>query len=92
MRFGVRLAGLVPEADHVRAQVIDVATGEERRVRASHVVGADGASSDVRAALGVTMPGREVIGHLSTAFFRADLGPVLREWGTHMCFVRNDAV
>jgi putative polyketide hydroxylase len=38
------------------------------------------------------MPDRDVIAHLNTAFFRAELGPVLRDWGTHMCFVRNEAV
>ncbi|MBT2206771.1 FAD-dependent monooxygenase [Actinomadura sp. NEAU-AAG7] len=92
VRFGVRLTGLVPDTDHVRAQVVDVATGEEWQIRAEYVVGADGASSDVREYLGITVPDREVIARLDTAFFRADLGPVLTEWGTHMCFVRNDAV
>ncbi|MFI7129695.1 FAD-dependent monooxygenase [Nonomuraea sp. NPDC050153] len=92
VRFGTRLVGLVPDADQVCARVVDVATGEEWEVRARYVVGADGANSDVRGHLGITMPGREVIGRLNTAFFRADLGPALREWGTHMCFVRNEQV
>ncbi|GAA4490752.1 FAD-dependent oxidoreductase [Actinoallomurus oryzae] len=92
VRFGVRLVDLAAHTDHVRARVVDVATGQERQVRAAYLIGADGAGSDVRARLGITMPDRSVISHLNTAFFRADLGPVLRDWGTHMCFVRNDAV
>ncbi|NJP92619.1 FAD-binding monooxygenase [Nonomuraea sp. FMUSA5-5] len=92
VRFGTRLVDLVPEADRVRAQVVDVATGEEWQIRAGYLIGADGANSDVRERLGIAVPDREVIARLNTAFFRADLGPVLREWGTHMCFVRNDAV
>ncbi|MFI6742453.1 FAD-dependent monooxygenase [Nonomuraea sp. NPDC050451] len=92
VQFGARLVGLVPDADHVRARVVDVATGEKWEVRAGYVVGADGANSDVRGLLGITMPDREAIGRLNTAFFRADLGPVLREWGTNMCFVRNEQV
>ncbi|GAB2617868.1 FAD-dependent oxidoreductase [Streptomyces capparidis] len=92
VRFGTRLVGLVVEADRVRARVADAATGEEAELRAEYLVAADGAHSDVRGHLGVTVPDREVIGRVHTAYFRADLGPFLREWGTQMCVVRNDAV
>ncbi|WP_460354700.1 FAD-dependent monooxygenase [Actinoallomurus acanthiterrae] len=92
VRFGARLVDLAPEADHVRARIADAATGEHWEVRAEYVIGADGANSDVRARLDITVPDREVISRPNTAFFRADLGPFLREWGTHMCIVRNDAV
>ncbi|QHC23148.1 FAD-dependent monooxygenase [Streptomyces sp. GS7] len=91
-RFGVRLVDLVPEADQVRAQVVDARTGEEWEITARYVIGADGANSAVRARLGIPLSDREVIARLNTAFFRADLGPVVEEWGTHLCFVRNDAV
>ncbi|WP_242908343.1 FAD-dependent monooxygenase [Actinomadura terrae] len=72
-RFGVRLVDLVPGPDHVRAHAVD-ASGEEWQIRAEYVVGADGANSDVRGHLGITVPDREAIAHLDTAFFRADLG------------------
>ncbi|WP_067821818.1 FAD-dependent monooxygenase [Actinomadura kijaniata] len=92
IRFGARMVDLTPEADHVRVRIADTATGEEWEVTADYVIGADGANSDVRERLGITMPDREVLTRLNTAFFRADLGPVLREWGTHMCFARNERV
>lgn len=92
VRLGVRLVGLTPGDDHVRARLVDVATGEESEITAGYLIGADGAKSDVRTRLGITMPDRTVIDHLNTAFYRADLGPVQRDWGTDVCFVRNDAV
>ncbi|MFB7630251.1 FAD-dependent monooxygenase [Streptomyces sp. NPDC056149] len=91
-RFGLRLVGLTAERDRVRARLVDVETGEEREITASYLIGADGAKSEVRRLLGIDMPDRAPIAHLNTAFFRADLGTAMEEWGTHLCFVRNDAV
>ncbi|MFI6683978.1 FAD-dependent oxidoreductase [Streptomyces sp. NPDC050485] len=92
IRFGTRLVGLTPEADHVRVRLVDTATGAQWEVTAGYVIGADGANSDVRGQLGITVPDRAAITRLNTAFFRADLGPALRERGTHLCFVRNKRV
>ncbi|MYT33066.1 MULTISPECIES: FAD-dependent monooxygenase [unclassified Streptomyces] len=92
VRFGVRLVGLTADDDQVRARLVDVDTGDEREVTARCLIGADGANSEVRGRLGITMPDRTAIGHLHTAFYRADLGRVQDDWGTHVCFVRNDAV
>ncbi|MFE7312190.1 FAD-dependent monooxygenase [Streptomyces sp. NPDC057555] len=92
VRFGVRLVGLTPESDRVRARLVDADTGEEREITAGYLIGTDGAHSDVRRFLGVTMPDRTAAAHLNTAFFRADLGNAMADWGTHLCFVRNDAV
>ncbi|MFE6684973.1 FAD-dependent monooxygenase [Streptomyces sp. NPDC057743] len=90
--FGVRLVGLTAQRDRVRARLVDVETGEEREITASYLIGADGAKSEVRRLLGIEMPDRAPIAHLNTAFFRADLGTAMAQWGTHLCFVRNDAV
>ncbi|GAC1520931.1 MAG: FAD-dependent monooxygenase [Chloroflexota bacterium] len=56
----------------VRATVVDHDTGEEKRVHASYLIGADGASSLVRQSLGIPMPG-PVLTHLISILFRADL-------------------
>jgi 3-(3-hydroxy-phenyl)propionate hydroxylase/6-hydroxy-3-succinoylpyridine 3-monooxygenase len=53
--FGTRLAGLAQEAEGVVAQ-LDGPDGREE-VRARWLVGADGASSNVRKALGLDFPG-----------------------------------
>ena len=92
VRFGTRLVGFEAGADEVRAQLVDTATGERRETRSAYLIGADGASSGVRQQLGIGMPDREVLARLNTAFFRADLGPVLEEWRSQLCLVRNSAV
>ncbi|MFI7705307.1 FAD-dependent monooxygenase [Nonomuraea sp. NPDC049480] len=91
-RFDLRLLDLRSEEHQVRARVLDVTTGAEQEITADYVIGADGANSEVRERLGISLSGREAIARLNTAFFRADLGPVLDDWGTHMCIVRNDAI
>jgi 2-polyprenyl-6-methoxyphenol hydroxylase-like FAD-dependent oxidoreductase len=86
VRFGVGLLGFDADDTGVRARTT---AGE---ITAQYLVGADGANSGVRDALGITMPDRTVVARLNTAFFRADLGDVVTEWGTHACFVRNENV
>ncbi|SHG24921.1 FAD-dependent monooxygenase [Streptoalloteichus hindustanus] len=90
--FGLRLLDFSADEDGVRARVVDTATGEEQEITAEYLIGADGARSRTRELLGVTVPDREVLARLHTAFFRADLGNVVSEWGTHLCVVRNDRV
>ena len=86
VELGVGLIDFDAGADGVRARTTD---GE---VTAQYLVAADGARSDVRTQLGVTVPDRSVVARLNTAFFRADLGRVIDEWGANACFVRNDDV
>jgi putative polyketide hydroxylase len=83
VRLGERLLDVEAGADGVRVRT----TGGE--ITAQYVVGADGANSEVREALGITVPDRTVLARLNTAFFRADLGDVMTGWGTHACVVRN---
>ncbi|GAA5150200.1 FAD-dependent monooxygenase [Pseudonocardia eucalypti] len=92
VRFGVELTGLTQESDRVRAELRDTATGRRAEVTADYLIGADGARSPVRGLAGIGVPDREVVTWLNTAYFDADLGPVVRDWGTNACFVRNDSV
>ena len=55
--FGRAFAGLEQDDQGVRVTVRDVTTGEESVVDASYVIGADGARSGVRDAIGATMVG-----------------------------------
>src|SRR5690606_4898749 len=57
--FGCRLESFVAGADGVSADVATVATGEWRTIRARYLLGADGAASGVRKALGVRMLGED---------------------------------
>ncbi|WP_158883213.1 FAD-dependent oxidoreductase [Amycolatopsis anabasis] len=92
IRFHTRLAEFADTGSGIRARVEDVRTGRPAELRAAYLIGADGAHSTVRRALGIEMPDREVAGHLNTAFYRADLGSAVDEWGTHFCFARNENV
>lgn len=83
VRFGVRLLDL----DAGETGVLARTTAGE--ITARYLIGADGANSEVRDALGITMPDRTVVARLNTAFFRADLGDVMARWDTHACLVRN---
>ena len=55
--FGREFAALEQNEDGVRVTVRDTASGDEEVVEASYVIGADGARSGVRDAIGATMVG-----------------------------------
>jgi putative polyketide hydroxylase len=69
----------------VEAIVRDTATGETSVVCARYAVGADGAHSAVRQALGIAMHGPDRLAECATALFRAPLWEVLgdRRYGLY---------
>ncbi len=78
VRFGWRLEHLEQSEERVVARVRDVRTGEEREIVASYAIGADGARSPVRKAIGAELQGEDgtaprdfMTGTLITFFFRA---------------------
>ena len=56
MRYGRRVTRIVEDGGRVRGIVLDTPGGGEEEIRARLVVGADGAASSVRAALGIELP------------------------------------
>jgi 2-polyprenyl-6-methoxyphenol hydroxylase-like FAD-dependent oxidoreductase len=52
VKFGWRLTAFADAGDHIEATITDVASGEERRLRALYLFGADGPRSFVRRQLG----------------------------------------
>jgi 2-polyprenyl-6-methoxyphenol hydroxylase-like FAD-dependent oxidoreductase len=74
-RMGWRLESFLEHEDRVEARVVEDATGRTETVRADFLVGCDGASSAVRAGLGVSMSGRGALGAALGLYFRS---PALR--------------
>jgi 2-polyprenyl-6-methoxyphenol hydroxylase-like FAD-dependent oxidoreductase len=78
LRFGTRLVSLEQDEDGVTAQVEDVRTGAVDHIRAGYLIGADGASSSVRRALGVPRTGQGTVFNALSVYFRApELEPIL---------------
>lgn len=78
LRFGVELTEFSATAGGVEAAIVDRRTGARRRVRARHLVAADGAHSGIRSRLGIGMAGREGLGRYLNVLFRADIDRAVR--------------
>lgn len=75
MRRGVQVVDVHDAADH--AVLVCVDGGSERRIAADYVIGADGARSSVRAAIGARLLGPEVLMENISVEFRAPVWDVL---------------
>ena len=87
IRFECRLEGLTQDRDGVTVAVEDTKTGARSALRASYVIGADGARSTVRALLGIGMKGEGALAPNLNMIFRApalarmhDKGPAVMYW------------
>jgi putative polyketide hydroxylase len=76
---GAAVVAVDDRADGVTAVVRDPATGERRTIAARYLVGADGARSRVRTALGIAMRGPEHLAERLTMLFRAPLWELVGE-------------
>jgi len=88
MRFGHEVVDLVDDQDSVVASVLDRASGETYRIRAGHVIAADGANSPTRDLLGIGTNGPGTLGDAVTVVFDADLAPW---WGDRPAGVYSTA-
>lgn len=71
LAFGAELRGLEQRDGEVMAAVTDVTSGATRTVRSAYLVGADGARSFVRAAIGANMAGESAVSKNYSIIFRA---------------------
>ncbi|GIJ60421.1 FAD-dependent monooxygenase [Virgisporangium aurantiacum] len=76
--------------DGVSATVVDLESGQRRRVSADYLVAADGAASPVRDRLGIGTTGPGPLGGaMLSALFRADLRDVVSGHEFVVCEIRN---
>jgi len=78
LRFGHELNDLVRDGEGIIATITHRETGRETSVGARFVVAADGASSPMRAALGIEMVGPGILANMVGIYFRADLADIGR--------------
>jgi tetracenomycin A2 monooxygenase-dioxygenase len=87
VRFGSRLTSVTQDSDGVTAELEDVRTGATSTVRASYLVGADGANSSVRRALGVNRSGVGTVFNALSIYFRApELETILEDRPFILCY------
>lgn len=87
VRFGTRLRGVEQDENGVTARIEDTRTGEIRTVRASYLIGADGASSTVRETLGIPRAGRGTVFNALSIYFRApELEAALKDRPFILCY------
>ena len=79
LRFGQELVSLEQDEQHVTATVVDRESGDERTVRASWLIAADGAQSPIRSMLGIRLLGPGAVFHRMGIYFRANLEQVGRD-------------
>ena len=72
LRYHARFEGLRPSVDGVVADIVDTRSGHSQQLAARFLVGCDGASSAVRAALGTTMTGNPVLTFTTNIIFRCN--------------------
>ncbi len=87
LRFSHELVGFTQHSDRVMAEVRDLAAGRTFRVHADYLVGADGARSEVRQAIGARMEGnyglsrnQNVVIHAPGLADAHRLGPAIMYW------------
>ena len=66
-----QVTGFTQRADGVDAVLLDLESGQERRLRCRYLVGCDGGSSTVRKAIGATLAGTPVIQRVQSTYIRA---------------------
>jgi 2-polyprenyl-6-methoxyphenol hydroxylase-like FAD-dependent oxidoreductase len=90
LRLGVRLDGLDAAEHGVTGHVTDIATGAASSIRASYLVGADGARSAVREAIGARMDGQHAYaGHVNLVIRAPALAEAMRRQPAIMYWLVN---
>jgi len=94
LRYRTRLEAFEDKGDHVICDVVDQETGAREQIEAGFLVGCDGATSAIRAALGIGLNGQGVLGHPLHVFFRAPdlLKQCGKEPGTFFLAIDRDGL
>ena len=86
---GQEAVGVEQDADGVTLTLQDVDSGQQSKLRGQYLLGADGAHSRIREALGIPFDGRGVFSNSITIYFHADLAPQLLGKGLSVVYINN---
>jgi putative polyketide hydroxylase len=89
VEFNNELVSFEEHRGGVTAVLLDRRTGSCHEVQASYLVGADGANSRVRSALGIGMSGPETLARELNVLFEADLAHLVQDHPAILYRVRN---
>ncbi len=89
VRFATALVDLHQDERYVVADLEDHRSRRRYQVKAEYVVGADGARSVTRQAVGIPMHGEEHLGRELNILFEADLAPLVQAHRASLYLVRN---
>jgi putative polyketide hydroxylase len=92
LRLGTELTAFTADDDGVTASVTELSAGRTATVHAGYLIAADGGTSPVRQALGVTSWTLEPTHHYLNLFVNADLAGLVAGRTFSQCEVANDAV
>jgi putative polyketide hydroxylase len=89
VRFHTELLDFTQDGEEVRARVRDRSTGAEQTVRAQYMIGADGAHSQVREALGISRHGPGALQYWMNVIFEAELPTTVEGRALRSVFVTD---
>jgi 2-polyprenyl-6-methoxyphenol hydroxylase-like FAD-dependent oxidoreductase len=92
LTFSTEAVSFEQQADGVVVTLRDLVSGEQRTVRASYVIAADGAQSRIRRQLDVKMIGKEDVYDSVNILFNADLTPWIAHRPAALYFIENDRI
>jgi hypothetical protein len=87
LEYHTELVSFEKSDDGVRAVVRNTETGAERAIGTDYLIGADGAGSTVREALGITMSGNHSLTYTTHVLFRSAELPELHDKGNGYRFL-----
>ena len=86
---GTEITGVRQDASGVTVTVRNVDGGNERELRGSYLIAADGAHSKIREWLGIPYEGRGAFSNSLTIYFTADLSPWIGNNAWSIIYVNN---
>ena len=92
IRFSTQLTSFEQRDEDILAILVHRPSGRVQKVCAQYVIGADGAHSTVREALGIRMLGKPALASMINIHFTADLSKWVGDREISICYVKNPEV